>query len=426
MTMFRSVLFVLLLSWASTANADPRCMVGTYRSPEGELLAISMSAEETRYTFLDGRRGSVKKGNTDIECHDRQLRTTGEDATLWQRVAFRQTVTHFESNGIRLFGRLVELPDADDTDTRPPLVVIAHGSENTSAASGPHDEPWAPIVGLLAAQGVSVFIFDKRGTGKSEGAFNMNFHRLADDVVAASHEAKRLAKDRYGRFGLIGFSQGGWVAPLAATKLDPDFLVVSYGALYSPLEEAWEEVRFELVAQGYDDEALADAEELMKAMANFRATDLREGYEPFNALRRTHQSETWFEVIRSRSDWAGHMAGSNRLQLRWSAGKNPLDIPWTHDGMDTARKLDVEQLWILAEEDHIAPIRLTLRRIEELRTEGKTIHTALFPRTDHGIIEFERAPDGARKYTRFAEGYFRLLADWAWNRRAENYGDVGF
>jgi hypothetical protein len=59
-------------------------------------------------------------------------------------------------------------------------------------------------------------------------------------------EAKRLARDRTGKVGYWGSSQGGWVAPLAA-KIDPvDFVIVAYGLAVSPIEEDREAIALDM------------------------------------------------------------------------------------------------------------------------------------------------------------------------------------
>jgi len=37
--------------------------------------------------------------------------------------------------------------------------------------------------------------------------------------------------------------------------------------------------------------------------------------------------------------------------------------------------------------------------------------TAVFPETDHGILEFEER-DGERVYTRYGEGYYPMMVEW--------------
>src|SRR3546814_5124285 len=91
---------------------------------------------------------------------------------------------------------------------------------------------------LLPAQGVGVFVYDKRGTGRSTGSYTQDFHLLAGDARAALVEALRLAGERAGRFGFHGGSQAGWVAPLAASKTpQAQFVLVGYGMATGPLAE---------------------------------------------------------------------------------------------------------------------------------------------------------------------------------------------
>jgi uncharacterized protein len=73
------------------------------------------------------------------------------------------------------------------------------------------------------------------------------------------------------------------------------------------------------------------------------------------------------------------------------------------------------QLWILGEDDLEAPSAETSRRIKVLIAEGKPITLALFPHAEHGMTEYEVAPDGERVSTRYAPGYFVMMRDFAQN-----------
>ena len=68
-------------------------------------------------------------------------------------------------------------------------------------------------------------------------------------------------------------------------------------------------------------------------------------------------------------------------------------------------------LWVIAADDREAPPEGTRRALVELQAEGRDIAVAVFPETDHGILNYVDTPTG-RSMTRYAEGYFRLLADW--------------
>ena len=65
----------------------------------------------------------------------------------------------------------------------------------------------------------------------------------------------------------------------------------------------------------------------------------------------------------------------------------------------------------MAGDDLEAPNVETLRRIRSLQASGRPVDLAVFPGTDHGILEFDDS-SGERVMLRHAEGYFPLVADW--------------
>ena len=72
---------------------------------------------------------------------------------------------------------------------------------------------------------------------------------------------------------------------------------------------------------------------------------------------------------------------------------------------------------MLGAADLDAPSAETARRLRGLAAEGKQISSVTFPGAEHGITEFEIAPDGTRSSTRYAAGYFEILRDYARNGR---------
>ncbi|MEP7061008.1 MAG: alpha/beta hydrolase [Betaproteobacteria bacterium] len=110
-----------------------------------------------------------------------------------------------------------------------PIVVLVHGSEHDSARD------FYSLQRQLPTEGIGVFVYDKRGTGASGGRYSQSNLLLANDAITAVREAKRLAGDRAGRIGYQAGSQGGWVAPLAATIEPVDFIIVGFGLAVSPL-----------------------------------------------------------------------------------------------------------------------------------------------------------------------------------------------
>ena len=105
-----------------------------------------------------------------------------------------------------------------------PTVVIIHGSGTSS-----RDSVWyLSVAKHLQDNGIAVLLPDKRGSEKSEGDWvGSNFEELATDTISAIEFVKHQQMFEYSTIGLIGMSQGGWIAPVVATKSDDVSFVVS-------------------------------------------------------------------------------------------------------------------------------------------------------------------------------------------------------
>lgn len=383
-----------------TEFAKQSCQVGVYGSAD-PFVAITKRDSSFRYSFSDGRWGEIND-NTIVECSDGAVRV--EHSIIWDRQPIKVTDTVFDADGVMLAGQLLEPTDAGN-DT--PLVALAHGSEELGwieASSYPYQ-----IVG----RGISVFVYDKRGTGKSGGNYSQNFPQLADDLVAASLEAKRLAGGRFGRFGLLGFSQGGWIAPLAAERSGADFIGIGYGLVVDILEEDASQVELELREAGYGDEVIGKAKEITDVTARLAVSGYSDGLEELDAFQKRHGKEEWFRLIRG--GFTGVLLGMSTDELRDNGIPmfDRLNIDWSIKPMDVLRDVDVPQLWILAADDREAPISKTLEGLELMKSEGKDVTIFRFPHTDHGMWEYTQAPDGTRTRVRVTDEYYNLLADWA-------------
>jgi dienelactone hydrolase len=108
-----------------------------------------------------------------------------------------------------------------------PTVIVLH-----SASSATRDLPlYRHLKDLLPAIGYGVFIYDRRGSGKSTGKrAGTDFNTLADDGVAA---LRMLAADKRinaKRIGFWGLSQGGWLSVLAASRAPQTAFAISISA----------------------------------------------------------------------------------------------------------------------------------------------------------------------------------------------------
>jgi uncharacterized protein len=394
---------VALAAIASRAAAQPACAPGTYAADDGDFVVLapvpSIPAPGLRYLFRDGRRGATSEAAAPLACREGRVEVRG---ARWNRIAFRETPASFDSVGTRLTGVLIEPPGADASR---PLVVMVHGSERTSPIGGVYGY-------AMAAQGISVFVYDKRGTGGSEGEYTQNFELLAADAAKALETARGMAAGRYGRAGFFGGSQGGWVAPLAATRTRADFVAVGFGLVASPIEEDREQMVSEVRAAGLGKDAEALVTRLSAATATLLLSDFRDGYDALDAARRAMAAQPWAGKIEG--EYSGAMARMTNEELRrvGRARFDNLELIWDYDAVAALRKLDTPLLWVLAGEDREAPIETTRAALLGLAKAGKPIDVYLFPQTDHGMFEFTTGPDGERSVTRITDGYLKLLGDW--------------
>jgi uncharacterized protein len=318
------------------------------------------------------------------------------------RIAFDVTDTLFEGrSGTKLAGRLV-LPKGNE---RIPIVVLVHGAERDSAR-----ETYA-LQRILPAENVGAFVYDKRGTGGSEGKYTQDFDTLADDAVAAMREATRIAGRRCARIGYQGGSQGGWVVPLAASRAPVDFVIVSFGLVVSVIDEDQQEVALEMRLKGHTPEEISKALEVASAAEALFESSFTKGFERFDAVRAKYRNEPWYKDLHG--NYTHFILPYTAAEIREKGKDFIFGTPFRYDPMPTLRAVKTRQLWILAEDDLEAPSAETSRRIKTLISEGKPITLALFPHAEHGMTEYEVGPDGERVSTRYAPGYFVMMRDFA-------------
>lgn len=403
-----SGLFVLMSAFVLPAAAHAACAPGAYGPGNSDFVAVvsleTIPPPGQRYLFRDGRRGSTADADSPVRCVGGAARVRdGSAAVDWPRLEMNETPVTFPGLRANLAGSLVE--PAGPPDPERPLVVMVHGSERTAAIGNVYSY-------ALAAQGLSVFVYDKRGTGASEGLYTQNFELLAEDAAAALRQARAMAEGRFGRAGFFGGSQGGWVAPLAATRIPADFVAVGFGLVTSPIGEDREQMIQEARAAGFDETVVADLERVSAATARIVTSHFADGLDELEALRREFAGRPWIERIQG--EYSMEMLRARDADLR-RLGRPLVDnveLIWDYESMPVLRRLDAPLLWVLAGEDREAPIDDTRAALAELAAEGRRVEAYLFPDTDHGMIEFTVEADGSRRYTRITDGYLRLLADW--------------
>lgn len=232
----------------------------------------------------------------------------------------------FESEGITLKGTIFnpKKPYA--------AVIVVHGSGQ--------EKRMMQFASLLADNGIMVLTYDKRGVGESGGIYagpevgtnnidSANLNLLARDASAATNLLLTHLPAKHLPVGLIGYSQAGWIIPIAAEKNhEVNFMVLFSG----PVVTAREQLRFQFFTQ-------------------------------------------------SKSDfWDLHTEGESRNHIR--------NDPDKYQFVDTnpcvaLAKLSIPGLWLFGGRDVQIPTQLSIENIDAFKNVGKPYEYKLFPALGH-------------------------------------------
>ena len=174
---------------------------------------------------------------------------------------------------------------------RVPGAVIIQGSGTSDRTNR-----WArDIAEALVHRGVAVLLTDKRGSGASEGDWRTaNFNDLASDALAGVQLLRKHPEIDPNRVGLVGLSQGGWVAPLAAARTDEVAFVIDIsGATVTFAEQTFSEMANTARRAGLKEDQVQEVLDLNRTAAEYLTTGNWERYE--GARARGLQSE-WRQV----------------------------------------------------------------------------------------------------------------------------------
>lgn len=230
----------------------------------------------------------------------------------------------FTSEGVTLAGTLFSPTHLQAA------IVLVHGSGQ--------EKRMTQFAERLAAQGIIVLTYDKRGVGASEGTYagpevgtnnvdSMNLSLLAKDASSAVNKMQEVAMDL--PVGLLGFSQAGWIIPMAAT-LTPsvDFMVVFSGPTITSLEQ----LRFQFHTNGD---------------SNY---------------------------------WENHSEAEAREQIK----NDPDRFQFTPaDPKHSLAKLAIPGLWLYGAKDIQVPAQLCIEQLTTLKNQGKPFDYRLYSNLGH-------------------------------------------
>jgi uncharacterized protein len=232
----------------------------------------------------------------------------------------------FESQGVTLAGSIIKPKNPVAA------VVIVHGSDPVKSEMA--------FAKRLAQEGVAVLTYDKRGVGESGGVYvgpsvgtnnidTTNLNLLSSDANEAVKTFQTYLEDKKIPIGLVGFSQAGWIIPIAASKNPQIEFMVFFSC---PTITTLEQLRFQFYTNGNH---------------NFWEN---------------HTEEDAREHTKNDPDKYQFVATDPKVSL------NTLSIPG---------------LWLFGEKDIQVPVKLCIEELNTFKVQGKPFEYTLFPTLGH-------------------------------------------
>jgi pimeloyl-ACP methyl ester carboxylesterase len=263
----------------------------------------------------------------------------------------------------------------------PTALVALHGAgEGTRESPSLHH-----LHELLPQHGFGVVSFDRRGEGDSTGdATRGRFDLQADDALAVLRaiDAERV--------GLFGYSQGGWIAPIAAARSDEvAFLVLVASIGVTPSEQMMVAVERQLRLAGYGDDVVD------------RALDLRRRFEHWIHEVAPGPDDQLAADLSAAVDepWAGQLWLPPTLLDEESVRLWIEEMDY--DPCPTFGRVRVPTLSFYGELDSWAPVEASAEAWRKAR--GDDVDVVVIPGAEHDLT----FPDGS-----FAPEYESRLVEW--------------
>ena len=309
----------------------------------------------------------------------------------------REREVRFTNGAITLAGTVV-LPEGSGPH---PGIVIVHGS-------GPETrDMYLRYAREYAKAGIAALAWDKRGSGASTDAnARAPYDTLAADVLAAVDVLRREPGVDSLRIGLFGLSEGEWVAPLAASRMQkPAFLVLASASSLTPAMQVRAEIGRRLEAKGYPDSIVSRAQSLYERVSQFQRDG--SGRPELNAALDTASAQPWFE-------------DANYLDRRVPEYSRVQALEWfpvwranmDFDALELIERLDCPVLVLLGGRDLKNDAAQASARYAEAvgRKPGRAFASRIFPDAEHAMVEwwlpFRLPPP------RYPDGYFEYQTAW--------------
>jgi pimeloyl-ACP methyl ester carboxylesterase len=358
--------------------------------------AITETATSLAIRYASGQEVVLLEGAIDDGAFAGAWKGLGVDATftLVRSGAAGDPVVEepvrFRNGEVELSGTLLRPAGL----TRRPAVVWAHGS-------GPQhrsEDFYRDRGYLLADHGIAALIYDKRGVGESTGERESTLDELAGDAVAAVQYLQSRPDIETSAVGVGGFSQGGYVAPLAASRYGRiAFVVVGAAPGISPADQNDFAARSALERRRVPPAVLDEVMRLRRDV--LRAQETGEQLDEVEQRVAAARVEAWFGA-----------SGLPRTPIR-RYGSRGLSV-LRFDPLTAWRGVRVPVWAAWGADDALVPAALSRDRIgAALRESGNPdVTMRLFTGAGHGLAV--AATPGAWDWPRLAPGFHDSMVAW--------------
>jgi len=348
------------------AHASGRFSADTWRVMDYPLGKVAFNGDHVRFSMGGDALEGERKGD---EIQGKFKGDDGEGSFTLRRklkpaLPYREFPVTWRNGSVTLFGTLA-MPT---TPGRHPAVVLLQGS-------GPESR-WGTnryIADRFARAGIAALAYDKRGSGQSTGDWrDGGYETLAGDAMGAVEllAARRDVDPR--RIGLHGHSEGGMVAPLAATMAPARVAFLVAEDTYAGRVSEQDIYRTQNEVAGED---FSEADKV-KELAMYRLfISVISGDRPYADLETASaavRNDAWFKDLnlppRSDPAWTWYPRRSHfDTRTVWAKIRQPV-------------------LLIYGEHDQLIPVDESMRRITDLLDASQTPYTALIaPRAEHNL-----------------------------------------
>ncbi len=323
---------------------------------------------------------------------------------------YSETEVTFQSDDATIVGTLL----TPKTPGPHPAVIIAHTS-----AGGERHAYWL-FASQFVQDGIAVLSYDRHGHGKSTGGepFNLDTDVLAEDMKAGFAYLQTHSDIDPQRIGLMGFSNGSWVAARAAEDIpDVAFISVSMASGVSQVDA-------ELFRR---ESALRAADVSEKSIT--QAVEALELYYKGSTSSFTKAEATEFSIMYQA------LAGNKEFQSVQGFNVLPTDTPLEqilNDGgsraymgfspTETYLSTDAPVSFFAGELDENIPIGLTKLTLENVIVQrpGADITFVVYPNALHGMFTLPAPIKGISQDVllpnlasyQFASGYMTQMRSW--------------